>query len=115
VWRSTADSNWTTDVDVVLVLLTAGVLSAPSLAELQMAIKSDGDSGRDRIRTVFSKALGWSFGCAEQEAAPDSVKACLASHEALTYRPKDPSGPNRHEFAAMTHRLWSMLDEIAGV
>ena len=50
--------------------------------------------------------------CDEQKAAPQDVRGCLDTHEALTFRPRDPSGPNRHEFPVMVDQLLRMLLEV---
>lgn len=91
--------------DCVLLLLTEGVLEQPSLGVLQDAIAWDAACRRDRIVCVFSTAAGWTFGCKAQQQAPADVQACLNDHEAICYRPRDDSGPSRHEFGAMVAQV----------
>ena len=93
------------EADRVLLLLTEGVLEQPSLGVLQDAIAWDAACRRDRIVCVFSTAAGWTFGCKAQQQAPADVQACLNDHEAICYRPRDDSGPSRHEFGAMVAQV----------
>ena len=87
-----------------------GVLTeAGSQALLRRAIAEDQRLGCDRIVAVFCERAGWHFGCDEHKAAPDDVRACVDGHEALAYRPREPSGANRHEFPAMVARLQQLL------
>ena len=91
-------------------LLCPGVLTeAGSQALLRRAIAEDQRLGCDRIVAVFCERAGWHFGCDEHKAAPDDVRACVDGHEALAYRPREPSGANRHEFPAMVARLQQLL------
>ena len=93
-------------VDCILLLLSAGALSTKPLDEyLERAIATDKAASRDRIEMVFSKQAGWVFGCAEHKAASDAIRACIDAHEAMEFRPRDDTGPNRHEFYAMVEQL----------
>ena len=91
--------------DHVLVLLTAGILQPPFLQQFQDAIRIDAAAREDRIVLLFCESAGWQFGCDEHTSAPVEVKACIDEHEAIAYRPKDPTGPSCHEFPAMVRQL----------
>ena len=99
--------------DKVLLVLSAGVLSGRSLAQLDEVLRLDKDSGTDRLTAVYSGPAGWSFGCDEQKAAAPHVRAALEDHEAATYRPRAEAGGgrgsrhhrSRHEFPAMVAEL----------
>jgi hypothetical protein len=72
---------------------------------LEQVIATDKAASRDRIQAIYSKRAGWEFGCSEHKAAPDAVRSCLDEHEAMEFRPRDDSGPCRHEFPAMVEHL----------
>jgi hypothetical protein len=72
---------------------------------LEQVIATDKAASRDRIQAIYSKRAGWEFGCSEHKAAPDAVCSCLDDHEAMEFRPRDDSGPCRHEFPAMVEHL----------
>ena len=99
--------------DKVLLVLSAGVLSGRSLAQLDEVLRLDKDSGTDRLTAVYSGPAGWSFGCDEQKAAAPHVRGALEDHEAATYRPQAEAGGgrggrhyrSRHEFPAMVAEL----------
>lgn len=110
----TTDAGTLADVDRVLVLLTAGVLQPPSLQTLMRAIALDKAQSRDRIVALYSELAGWQFGCEEHKTAPLDVQSCLDEHEAIAYRPSDPSGSTRHEFPAMIQQLLSKLGANRG-
>jgi hypothetical protein len=104
----------TPDADNILLVLTPGILDSksPQLKMLSECIQADLDSDRDRIIAVFSESAGWEFGCLEQLAAPHLVQACLNEHEAISYRPPQPTGPDRHEFGAMVDHIVSIITRI---
>eukprot|EP01045_Picozoa_sp_COSAG04_P005723 COSAG04_NODE_269_length_18509_cov_13.576480_2_plen_958_part_00 len=95
--------------DKVLLLLSKGVLTGASLSHLQQVLSVDARCHRDRIVSVYSEDAGWAFGCDEHRNAPEEVKQCLDEHEALSFRPYDPTGADRHEFPAMMGQLLKNL------
>ena len=98
-----------TGADCVLLLLTEGVLTQPSLGVLQETIRLDAAAQQDRIVAIFSADAGWEFGCDAQRQAPADVQSCLNDHEAICFRKKDDEGPGRHEFGAMISQLLTKL------
>ena len=96
--------------DAVLLVLTQGVLTAPSpLQHLVDVIRQDRASNRDRIVAVFSQADGWRFGCDEQRQSAPEVQACIDAHEAIAFRPVGEIGERQFEFDAMMGELLSRL------
>eukprot|EP01048_Picozoa_sp_COSAG05_P025585 COSAG05_NODE_6575_length_936_cov_1.303465_2_plen_107_part_00 len=75
------------------------------MQQFQDAIRIDAAAREDRIVLLFCESAGWQFGCDEHALAPVEVKACIDKHEAIAYRPKDPTGPSCHEFPAMVRQL----------
>ena len=88
---------------------------ATPLALLEKCLAADEAAGVDRLCFVFSGAAGWAFGCAEHRAAPAAVGDALNQHEALAWRPPDPTGPSRHEFPALLRQLLRRLGLNPGV
>ena len=95
--------------DRVLLVLTKGVLEAPSRGLLEEVIRVDNAKLQDRIVALYSEDAGWTFGCTEHAQSSNDIRNCLNEHEAITYRPKDPDGPKRHEFPAMVAHLRKKL------
>ena len=93
-------------------MLTHGVLdpAGQGLGQLQDAMQQDVGKD-DRLRMVYSEQAGWKFGCAAQRTAPNAVKEALNAHEAIAYRPRDTTGPNRHEFPACVRHIVLKLGE----
>ena len=108
---SLVDESELPSADRVLLLLSSQVLApdSASLRQLEATIRLDKASDQDRIVAVFSTAAGWEFGCEEQTTASAEVQACLNDHEAVCFRPRDPGGPHRHEFQAMTEQVLGKL------
>ena len=78
----------------------------PALSTTPIAMpRLDSEADTDRLVLAYSEHAGWSFGCAEQFAAPIEVQAALNDHEAISYRPRDDYGRSRHEFPAMVAEL----------
>lgn len=99
--------------DRVLLLLTAGVLKqTASVEHLEQTIERDKAAHTDRIVAIFNEET-WRFGNQEHKSAPARVQECINDHEALTYRPRDPCGPDCHEHPAMIAHLLRMLGVIA--
>ena len=103
------DESELATADRVLLLLSKGVLKSPTLQQLEEVIRLDATAKKDRIVALFSEQAGWRFGCDEHQTATMEIKDCLDAHEAISYRPKDPTGPHRHEFPAMFSHLLAVL------
>jgi serine/threonine protein kinase len=101
--RVTLSSDPTHSADKFLLLLTDGVLTEPECVR-QLERVLGGERGGENLSIIYDEK-SWEFGCAAQQAASDVVKGCLETHEALTYRPRDPDGWLRHEFPAMIEKL----------
>ena len=95
----------------VLLLLSKGVLTSPSVDQLEYALMLDRQHRNNRICAIFNERAGWHFNCQEHESSSGAVKSCLADTEALAYRHKDHPGThgNRHEFPAMVKKLLEKL------
>ena len=109
----TQSADEATTADCVLLLLSRGVLHGPSLDCLVASIDEDKRVQHDRIVAVYDPSE-WEFGCQEQKQAPEMVQECLNNHEAMTFRPRDPDGPSRHEFPAMVAQLRLKLGAVVG-
>ena len=94
--------------DRVLLLLSRGVLTGDSLSQLERVLVQDEQQHRDRIVAIYSEDAGWTFGCDEHRAASTSIRNCLDAHEAITFRPCDPDGPDSHEFPGAQARTRSL-------
>ena len=79
------------EADRVLVLLTANVLTPPTLQMLEAVIKQDKKAEHGRLAFLYDEA-SWAFNCAEKKASSDAVQSTLENHEILTYRPKSEGG-----------------------
>lgn len=103
---STNNSDLIGAVDRVLLLLSDGVLTDDdSIQQLNTALHN---KGGELLSVVYDEE-SWEFGCPAQQRASDIVKTCLETHEALTYRPRDPHGWLRHEHPSMIHKLLLLL------
>jgi serine/threonine protein kinase len=111
----TFDDASIASADKVLMLLSSGVLTGPPLSHLHQVLSLDQEQQRDSIVAVYSEAAGWAFGCAEQRAASAVVQKCINDHEAITFRPSDPEGPDSHEFPAMFTQTLKKLGVVVGV
>ena len=116
--RFTTDESELDTADRVLLVLTEGALSSPSLTQLERILYTDEQENKDRLvcMTLYSLEAGWSFGCFEQRSASEHVQEALNCHEAITYRPKVSNQPcqssrNRHEFTAMAAQLLKQLQK----
>ena len=94
--------------DKILLVLTRGVLSGDSLAQLNDAICQDKEQQQGRIVAVYSERLGWSFGCPEHQGASPEVREWIDNHEATAYR-ECTDGNAQHEFMAMFNHLLHQL------
>ena len=104
----TQDPTELVSADRVLLVLTPGILQSRADWLLRV-IHTDATNLQDRITALFSEDSGWKFGCDEQQTAHPAIQVCLNEHEAITFRPRDLDGPNRHEFPTMCEHLCSTL------
>ncbi len=95
--------RWSSDIDTahkVLLLLSAGVLDQGWLVkQLEHVLLTDHADNSDRDRVIMLYGEDWKFGSESQVAAPPVVRACIESHEALSFRPRDSTRKDwlRHE------------------
>ena len=103
-----------TNADKILLVLTEGVLTPPTLAFVQELLRQDAEKKQhsddrgasvDRLVCIYSEDLGWAFNCSEHNDAPREVKTALDNHEAMTFRPRGPDGRSRHEFPTFLAQL----------
>ena len=109
----TSDESELATADRVLVLLTAKVLTPPTLEMLEAVIKQDNEAGRGRL-TFMYREDNWSFDCKEKKEASPAVQETLNNHEALIYRRKS-EGHTRHEFGTMMQHLLRKIGAEAAV
>lgn len=106
VTLSTNDADSIECADRVLLLLCDSVLTNEESAnQLDMALRTKGG----KLLSIVYDEERWQFGCPAQQQASCAVKTCLETHEALTYRPREPGGWLRHEHPAMIRKLLLLL------